>query len=82
MNMKYISDEQRVAYKELILLLREVDSKQSFFMGVFHELDSDEEKMKMLTWLRMRKNLTKTDVERKAFEINAPRRKKLQIGIE
>ncbi len=73
MKLKEITEEQRKMYKELILLLREIDSTEKFFMGIYHELYTHKEKVEMLQWLKEANHPTKMDAESKALEITEPR---------
>lgn len=73
MSIKEFTDAQKEAYKELILLLREINPNQNFFMGVYHELFTDTEKQQMLIWLKTTKNPSWDEVEVKALEITEPR---------
>ena len=73
MSIKELTDEQKEAYKELVLLLRDINPNQNFFMGVYHELYTDTKKQQMLSWLKVVKNPSWNEVKLKALEITEPR---------
>ena len=70
--MMTFSDEEK---KDLARNLALINKDVKWVGGVLDTLKEDSEKLKMLQWIKMRKNISKMDVELKALEITEPRYK-------
>ena len=70
--MTTFSDEEK---KDLARNLAHINKDVKWVGGVLDTLKEDSEKLKMLQWIKMRKNISRMDVELKVLEITEPRYK-------